>query len=249
LQNPLRDIDGVIDNIIIGKNDKLYYQYQKAKNNMYASQESSSGSISYPNLKQFIATAMKAYAHGDKQLGNKIIEDLKKGIPEDKVDSALINAKFGDKSDNVLDQALDSYMKSRFSKFNKIYENEEETSEGKKLKQEVINDLIDYKKDTSEGRKTVYDIVEETGDKTYLPSILDDSFKNGSDVVQLTSAEYLEYQDIYENNYYKYMNDHIRSGDSEDEWSATKKKAKTDAKNAAMDELLRQKGISKKSKK
>lgn len=91
-QNPLRDIDGIIDNVIIGDDMRKYYPYQKAKYNMYAEKESSSGSISYPNLKMFVATAMKAYAKGDTELGDMIVRDLKKKIPEDKIDNIFANA-------------------------------------------------------------------------------------------------------------------------------------------------------------
>jgi hypothetical protein len=88
LQNPLRDIDGIIDNLIIGDDMRKYYPYQKAKYNMYA--VNSNGS--YTNLKMFVATAMKAYAKGDKELGDMIVRDLKKKIPEEKVDNIFSGA-------------------------------------------------------------------------------------------------------------------------------------------------------------
>ena len=88
LQNPLRDIDGIIDNLIIGDDMRKYYPYQKAKYNMYA--VNSNGS--YTNLKMFVATAMKAYAKGDTELGDMIVRDLKKKIPEEKIDNIFANA-------------------------------------------------------------------------------------------------------------------------------------------------------------
>lgn len=88
LQNPLRDIDGIIDNLIIGDDMRKYYPYQKAKYNMYA--VNSNGS--YTNLKMFVATAMKAYAKGDTELGDMIVRDLKKKIPEEKIDNIFSGA-------------------------------------------------------------------------------------------------------------------------------------------------------------
>jgi hypothetical protein len=80
LQNPLRDIDGIIDNLIIGDNMNMYYPYQQAKYDMDAVQNGN-----YVNLPRYISTAMKAYAQGETELGDKIISDLKEQIPEDKV--------------------------------------------------------------------------------------------------------------------------------------------------------------------
>lgn len=88
LQNPLRDIDGIIDNLIIGDDMRKYYPYQKAKYNMYATDSKGS----YTNLKMFVATAMKAYAKGDTELGDMIVRDLKKKIPEEKIDNIFANA-------------------------------------------------------------------------------------------------------------------------------------------------------------
>lgn len=88
LQNPLRDIDGIIDNLIIRDNLEWYYQYQDAKYNMYA--VNSNGG--YPNLKQFVSTAMKAYAKGDKELGDRIVADLVKEIPEEKINDMFKSA-------------------------------------------------------------------------------------------------------------------------------------------------------------
>lgn len=101
MQNPLRDIDGIIDNLIIGDNMEMYYPYQKAKYNMYAT----TASGSYPNLKRFVATAMKAYANGDKELGDRIVEDLTKEIPEEKIENIFSYALKEESELNELAQA------------------------------------------------------------------------------------------------------------------------------------------------
>jgi Arc/MetJ-type ribon-helix-helix transcriptional regulator len=86
LQNPLRDMDGIIDNLIIGDNMNMYYPYQQAKYDMDAEQNGN-----YVNLPRYISTAMKAYAQGETELGDKIISDLKEQIPEDKVENQIRN--------------------------------------------------------------------------------------------------------------------------------------------------------------
>lgn len=243
MQNPLRDIDGVIDNLLIRDNMKRYYPYLKSKYNMYATQESSSGSVSYPNLKRFITVAMKAYANGDKELGDKIVDDLIKRIPEEKVDEAMIGMR-PDAGESLLDQSLDAYMRSRFSKFNKIYKEEEKTDESRELKRELLNELIDFKmEDVPEDRRKVYDLVEETGNKNYLPSVLDGKFSNKGEEVQLTSSEYQKYQDAFEKYYYKFMDDTIDMNESEEKHTFTQDKAKSAARALAEDMILSDRGV------
>lgn len=243
MQNPLRDIEGVIDNLLIRDNMKAYYPYLKSKYNMYATQESSSGSVSYPNLKRFITVAMKAYANGDKELGDKIVDDLIKRIPEEKVDEAMIGMR-PDAGESLLDQSLDAYMRSRFSKFNKLYREEEKTDESRELKRELLNELIDFKMgDVPEDRRRVYDLVEESGNKNYLPSVLDGKFSNKGEEVQLTSSEYQKYQDAYEKYYYKFMGDTIDMNESEEKHAFAQDKAKSAARALAEDMILSDRGV------
>ena len=162
----------------------------------------------------------------------------------DKAAESQMQLKSGE--DNLLEASLDQYMKTRYANYDVLWKNEEETEENRKERKEVLDELVDYRKGkTGNDLSMVSSLVEETGDKSYLPSALDTTFKNGKggETVSLTSSEYREYQTTYEDLYIKFMNESITKGEPLEKWEITKKKAQDAAKNQAMDEMLKKKGI------
>lgn len=148
--------------------------------------------------------------------------------------------------DNVLEYALDEYMKSRYNTYNKLSKNEAETETSRAERFDVLMDLRSYQKGgIDKDNALVYDLVEETGDKNFVPSVLDSTYKNGNggEEISLSSSEFLQAQEMYEDLYYKYMSESIDLSESQDKWEYTRDKAKTEARNAALDEIIRQRGI------
>jgi hypothetical protein len=180
---------------------------------------------------------------------NKYSNDIS-GWIYDKADKSQMRMEtYGD---NILEASMDAYMKDRYNTYNKLSKDEKETRESRKARSELLNEMIDYRKGRMPGDfKTVSSLVEETGDKNYLPSVLSDSYKNGKggEEIKFTSEEYLQLQDTYQNLYLEYMNESINKNESAEKWEFTQSKAKQEAKNRALDELLRQKGIEPKTTK
>jgi hypothetical protein len=148
--------------------------------------------------------------------------------------------------DNILEMSLDAYMRDRYSNYNRLSKDEEETKEDRKLRKAVLNELIDYQKGKiPRDHRTVNDLVNETGDKSYLPSVKDTHFNNGKggERVDLTSAEYMDYQSTYENLYYEFMNDSIDKTEDPDKWEYTEKLADSLALYMAKTKVLEEKGI------
>ena len=148
--------------------------------------------------------------------------------------------------DNLLEASLDQYMKTRYANYDVLWKNEEETEENRKERKKVLDELIDYRKgEIDDDLSVVSSLVEETGDKSYLPSALSTTFKNGKggEDISLTSSEYMEFQNTYEDLYLKYMNESISKAESADKWNLTRKEADDAAKNQAKNEILKKKGI------
>ena len=160
----------------------------------------------------------------------------------DKSDKSAME--YNDSKENVLEMALDQNMRTYYVNFTKASRNDIGTTEGREAKREVLNDLIDYKKgNISPERRKVFDLVEKTGEKKYLPSAQDEVIKNGPDEVKLTGQEYRQYQKSFEDYYYKFANESLDpSEDIEKQIYAIGQAEKT-AKQLAMDEMLKLKGI------
>jgi hypothetical protein len=154
--------------------------------------------------------------------------------------------------DNLLEASMDEYMKDIYNTYNKLSKDEEETKKSRDTRSDVLQELIDYRKGRMSGDfKTVSSLVEETGDHNYLPSVMDKTYKNGKggENINFTSEEYIQLQNIYEDLYLTYMNESIDKNEPVEKWEYTKTKAKNEARNRALDELLRQKGIEPKTTK
>lgn len=160
----------------------------------------------------------------------------------DKSDESAM--RYSDTKDNFLEMALDERMRSYYSNFNKASKRDIGTSEGRAAKREVLDELIAYKKGkVSPEAKKVYDLVEKTGEKKYLPTAQDDSIKNGTDEVQLTGSEYVQYQKTFEDYFYKLANESLDPEEDIEKQTYTVDQAEKTAKQLAMDEMLNQKGI------
>ena len=174
---------------------------------------------------------------------NKYSNDISGWIYDKADKSQMRKETYGD---NILEASMDAYMKDRYNTYNKLSKEEEETRDSRKARSELLKEMIDYRKGRMPGDfRTVSSLVEETGDKNYLPSVLSNSYKNGKggEEIKFTSEEYLQLQYTYQDLYLKYMNESINKNESVEKWEFTQNKAKQEAKNRALDELMKQKGI------
>ncbi len=87
LRNGMKDMGGLIDTFVIGNNSEMQYWRDKLMYNMAA--QSSSGD--YTNAKYFLASAMRAYAQGDTEVGDRITGELKEIIGEEKLSNMMKN--------------------------------------------------------------------------------------------------------------------------------------------------------------
>lgn len=87
LRNGMKDMGGLIDTFVIGNNSEMEYWRNKLMYNMGA--QNSSGE--YSNAKYFLASAMRAYAQGDTEVGDRITRELKEIMGEDKINNMMKN--------------------------------------------------------------------------------------------------------------------------------------------------------------
>lgn len=160
----------------------------------------------------------------------------------DKADESAM--KYSDTGDNILEMALDQKMKTYYANFNKVSRTDMTSKEGREAKREVLNELLAYKNgEAPESHKKVYDLVEETGEKKYLPTAQDNYIKNGDDKIYLTGREYIDYQKSFEDNFYKLANESIEPSEDIEKQKYAAEQAEKTAKQLAMDEMLKRKGI------
>jgi len=148
--------------------------------------------------------------------------------------------------DNLLEASMDEYMKKRYNTYNKLSKDEEETKKSRDTRSDVLQELIDYRKGKApEDFTIIASIAEETGDKNYLPSVKDAHFNNGKggERIDLSSSEYLDYQNTYEDLYSGFMNDSIDKSEDPDKWEYTRKIADSVALYMAKEKVLKEKGI------
>lgn len=87
MSNALRDINGVVDSLLRGQNATgIIYHKRKMTRDI-----KSSG-----NLSQYIGLAMSAYYKGDKELGDRIVTDLKDSVDLDDFERKYVDALKGD---------------------------------------------------------------------------------------------------------------------------------------------------------
>lgn len=97
-----RDIGAIYDEIAADADNKsMQYRRNRYMYDMYARSlktdsngnpkldENGNPQYSYTNLKMFVTEALKAYAAGENELGDKIMEDLKKRIPEEYIENQM----------------------------------------------------------------------------------------------------------------------------------------------------------------
>lgn len=87
LRNGMKDMGGLIDTFVIGNNSEMQYWRDKLMYNMSA--QNSSGE--YSNAKYFLASAMRAYAQGDTEVGDRITKELKEIMGEEKINNMMKN--------------------------------------------------------------------------------------------------------------------------------------------------------------
>ena len=87
LRNGMKDMGGLIDTFVIGNNSEMQYWRDKLMYNMQA--QNSSGE--YSNAKYFLASAMRAYAQGDTEVGDRITKELKEIMGEEKISNMMKN--------------------------------------------------------------------------------------------------------------------------------------------------------------
>ena len=87
LRNGMKDMGGLIDTFVIGNNSEMQYWRDKLMYNMQA--QNSSGE--YSNAKYFLASAMRAYAQGDTEVGDRIAKELKEIMGEEKINNMMKN--------------------------------------------------------------------------------------------------------------------------------------------------------------
>lgn len=87
LHNMMMDIGSFVDTFLVGDDAEEIYNRDRVLYDIGAQKDEK-----YLNQKQFLADAMRAYAQGNKALGDQIIEEMKRNMDPEKVEEAVQKA-------------------------------------------------------------------------------------------------------------------------------------------------------------
>ena len=140
---------------------------------------------------------------------------------------------------------MDSNMTSFYGSFNGLNKGNENTANQRAAKQTVADMIYEYQRVTDKNLKTdaekaVIEVIKESdGDTSNLPAVMStyvkDAQKNRYD---LTDAQYVEYQTMYNAEYWNYIEEH-KDNLTADIMKEAKSAAKTNATNAILKSLVK----------
>lgn len=140
-----------------------------------------------------------------------------------------------DDMDLAIDAKLDDNMKTFYSRYYALTKGQKEDSASRRAKRVVLDMISGYRKatdnkDQSAAEKAVYDTVAACGDTSLLPSVMQSTIKDSQGVQHtLTDIQYVEYQTIYNAEYWNYVEDNLGYANTD----AAKKAVLTAAKKVA----------------
>lgn len=157
-----------------------------------------------------------------------------------------------DDLDAAISAKKDDNMTSFYSRYNKLAKGE---AEDRSTKLAVLDMITDYRNAVESGEQTridkiINEIVAKTNSGTeLLPSAMQPYVKDADgNKHNLTSAQYYEFQTLYNGLYYSYVEQTVSAGDDLSKRAAVLREAKQQALNDASAKMLKQVGIFEASK-
>lgn|GEM_PF-4418244 len=153
--------------------------------------------------------------------------------------------------DKAITAKLDANMTSFYGNFNSLNKGQTDTNERRHTRQVVLDMISEYRKASESGSTTkvqneVYDVVRDTGETAYMPSVMNTYIKDGDGVTHtLTDAQYVDYQTGYLNGYWQYIEQNIISGMDIRKKAAIITAAKDVAKEESANAMLGKLGVRK----
>lgn len=182
---------------------------------------------------------------------NQFSNDLTNWLYDKAEESTTAKDSYPDDIDKAITAKMDNSMKDFYSRYYQLAKDKPETDQSRVTRQKVLDMIYDYRAASDSGYfgkyvEQVKEFCKRVGDESYLPSAMPTEIKDGNDVKhQLTDTQYVEYQELYNTEYWNLVEDTMKKSASDKKNTIVLKKIAIVAREEATNKMLKKMGFSK----
>ena len=182
---------------------------------------------------------------------NQYSNDLTDWLYDKAEESTTAKNSYPNNIDKAITAKMDNSMKDFYSRYYQLAKDKPETDQSRITRQKVLDMIYDYRaaSDSDYFGKYVEQVKEfckKVGDESYLPSVMPTEIKDGRDKKhQLTDTQYVEYQELYNTEYWNLVEDTFKKSASEKKNTVILKKIGIVAQEEATNKMLKKMGLPK----
>lgn len=182
---------------------------------------------------------------------NQYSNDLTDWLYDKAEESTTAKNSYPNDIDKAITAKMDNSMKDFYSRYYQLAKDKPETDQSRITRQKVLDMIYDYRAASDSGYfgkyvEQVKEFCKKVGDESYLPSVMPTEIKDGRDKKhQLTDTQYVEYQELYNTEYWNLVEDTFKKSASEKKNTIVLKKIAIVAQEEATNKMLKKMGLPK----
>lgn len=182
---------------------------------------------------------------------NQYSNDLTDWLYDKAEESTTAKNSYPNNIDKAITAKMDNSMKDFYSRYYQLAKDKPETDQSRITRQKVLDMIYDYRAASDSGYfgkyvEQVKEFCKKVGDESYLPSVMPTEIKDGKDKKhQLTDTQYVEYQELYNTEYWNLIEDIFKKDASEKKNTVVLKKIAIVAQEEATNKMLKKMGLPK----